>query len=44
MTPIRFGAALAGTLVVIMLGDIAWQHTQACENRAHYFYTLCKDN
>jgi hypothetical protein len=42
MTDTRFFAYLLSAVALICLVDIAYQHTQPCENRAHYFYSLCK--
>jgi len=42
MTNTRFFAYLLSAVALMGLVDIGYQHTQACENRAHYFYSLCK--
>jgi len=42
MTTTRFFAYLTSAIAIMGVVDIGYQHTQACENRAHYFYSLCK--
>jgi len=42
MTNTRFFAYLLSAVALMGLVDIAYQHSQACESRAHYFYSLCK--
>jgi len=37
MTNTRFFAYLMFAVVIMGLVDIGYQHTQACENRAHFF-------
>ena len=43
MTNTRFLAYLLSAVALLGLVDIGYQHTQACENRAHYFYSICKN-
>ena len=38
----KFFAYLLTAVAVLGLADIGYQHTQACENRAHYFYSICQ--
>ena len=38
----KFFCYLLSALVTMAAADIGYQHTQACENRANYFYSLCK--
>ena len=44
MSNTRFLAYLMTAVAIIGVVDIGYQHTQACENRAHYFHSLCKTN
>ena len=38
----KFFAYLLSAIAIMGIVDIGYQHTQACENRAHYFYSICK--
>jgi hypothetical protein len=40
----KFLAYLFSAVAIMGVVDIGYQHTQACQNRAHFFYSLCKNN